>query len=72
MLQNSEDGRRKERDAAIRTIEKIGRKKWKERMGYHCRSLSETAMYRMKTIFGGNLKTRKFENQQAEVRLRCK
>jgi hypothetical protein len=72
VLQHRKDGRRKERDAAIRTIEKICRKKWKERIGYHRRSLSETGMYRMKTIFGGNLKNRKFENQQTEVRLRCK
>lgn len=72
VLQNRKDGRRKERDAAIRTIEKIGRKKWKEGIGYHRRSLSETGMYRMKTIFGGNLKNRKLENQKTEVRLRCK
>ena len=72
VLQNRRDGRRKERDAAIREIGKIGRKGWKERIGYHRRSLSETGMYRMKTIFGGNLKNRKFENQQTEVRLRCK
>jgi hypothetical protein len=72
VLQNRKDGRRKERDAAIRTIEKIGRKKWKGRVGYHRRSLSETGMYRMKTIFGGNLKNRKLENQKTEVRLRCK
>jgi len=71
-MQNRKDGRRKERDAAIREIGKIGRKGWKERIGYHRRSLSETGMYRMKTIFGGTLKNRKFENQQTEVRLRCK
>ena len=71
VLQNRKDGCRKERDAAIRTIEKIGRKKRKRRTGYHRRSLSETGMYRMKTIFDGNLKNRKFENQQTEVRLRC-
>jgi len=72
VLQNRKDGRRKERDTAVRTIENIGRKKWKEQIGYHRRSLSETGMYRMKTIFGGNLKNRKFEKQQTEVRLRCK
>ena len=72
VLQNRKDGKRKERDAAIREIEKNGRKKWKKGIGYHRRSLVETGMDRMKTIFGGNLKNRKFENQQTEVRLRCK
>ena len=70
--QNRKDGKRLERDAAIREIDKRGRKEWKKRIGYHRRSLSETGMYRMKTIFGGNLKNRKMENQKTEVRLRCK
>ncbi|HBT77877.1 MAG TPA: hypothetical protein DEB39_13355, partial [Planctomycetaceae bacterium] len=70
--QNRRDGTRKERDKAIREIAERGRKEWKKRMGYHRRSLSETGMYRMKTIFGGNLKNRKMENQKTEVRLRCK
>ena len=72
MLQQRLDGRRKERNAAIREIAIIGRKGWKERRGYHRRSLTETGMYRMKTIFGGMLKNRKLENQKTEVRLRCK
>jgi len=72
VLQNRKDGRRKERDAAIHEIGKFGRKGWKQRSGYHRRSLAETGMYRMKTIFGGKLKNRKMENQKAEVRLRCK
>ncbi|MEF1331131.1 IS5/IS1182 family transposase, partial [Vibrio sp. M260121] len=29
-------------------------KKWKKRYGYHKRSLSETAMYRVKQLLGGN------------------
>lgn len=72
VLQNRKDGKRKERDKAICEINKLGRKEWKKRIGYHRRSLSETGMYRMKTIFGGNLKNRKMENQKTEVRLRCK
>jgi hypothetical protein len=72
VLQNRKDGTRKERDKAIREIEKYGRKEWKKRIGYHRRSLSETGMFRMKTLFGGNLKNRKLENQKTEVRLRCK
>ena len=44
-----------------------GRKIWKKVKGYHRRSLAETGMYRFKTIFGGDLKSRTFEGQQAEA-----
>lgn len=60
------------RDEAIRGIRGVGRKQWKEEIGYHCRSMAETAMFRIKTIFGGALKNRKLPNQQTEARLRCK
>jgi hypothetical protein len=60
------------RDEAIRRIRRIGRKRWKEEIGYHLRSLAETAMYRMKCCFGDKLKNRKLPNQRAEVRLRSK
>jgi hypothetical protein len=60
------------RDAAIREIRRHGRKRWKERVGYHRRSLSETAMYRMKCCFGDHLKNRLLPNQQAEARVRSK
>jgi hypothetical protein len=63
---------RLERDEAVRNIRKYGRKGWKQRIGYHRRSLAETAMFRLKTIFGGELKNRLFENQKAEARIRCK
>jgi hypothetical protein len=61
-----------ERDEAIREIRRVGRKQWKQEVGYHCRSLAETAMYRFKCCFGANLKNRVFGNQQTEARLRCK
>jgi len=60
------------RDEAIREIRRIGRKCWKESIGYHRRSLSETAMYRMKCCFGNKLKNRQLPNQRAEARLRSK
>lgn len=60
------------RDEAIRRIRQVGRKKWKQEIGYHCRSLAETAMYRMKTIFGNKLKNRLLAAQQTEARIRCK
>lgn len=60
------------RDEAIRSIRRDGRKSWKERIGYHRRSLAETAMYRLKSCFGGMLKNRKFPSQRIEARLRSK
>jgi hypothetical protein len=65
-------GPRLARDEAIRMIRRIGRKNWKKRIGYHCRSLAETAVSRLKTIFGPILKNRKLPNQITEARLRCK
>ncbi len=60
------------RDECVRQIRRDGRKKWKESIGYHRRSLAETAMGRMKTVFGDTLKNRKFANQRTEAALRCK
>ncbi len=60
------------RDEAIRGIRHLGRRSWKKEIGYRRRSLGETAMFRLKTIFGSALKNRDFKNQQAEARLRCK
>lgn len=58
------------RDEAIREIRRTGRRAWKERVGYHARSLSETAMHRMKCCFGDKLKNRVLGNQRTEARLR--
>lgn len=60
------------RDEAIRGIRCVGRKAWKKQIAYHRRSLAETAVHRVKTIFGGQLKNRLLENQSTEARLRCR
>lgn len=60
------------RDTAIRDIRRQGRRSWKERVGYHRRSLSETAMQRMKGCFGDHLKNHLLPNQRVETRLRSK
>jgi hypothetical protein len=65
-------GRPLSRDIAIREIRRRGRRHWKESVGYHRRSLSETAMHRMKCCFGDHLKNRLLPNQQTEARLRSK
>jgi transposase len=59
------------RDENLRYIRKHGRKKWKRDANYHRRSLAETTMFRFKTIFGGNLSSRKFDNQAVELFIKC-
>ena len=59
------------RDENLRRIRKVGRKKWKHESGYHRRSLSETTMFRLKVIFGGQLRRRKFDNQAVELFIQC-
>jgi hypothetical protein len=62
---------RHERDENLRQIRKIGRKKWKEKSGYHVRSLIEATMFRLKTILGDRLNARKLENQITELLVSC-
>lgn len=52
------------RDENLRRIRKVGMSKWKRESGYHWRSLVETAMFRLKTIFGGALRGRSDETQE--------
>jgi transposase len=59
------------RDENLRYIRKHGRKKWKRDANYHRRSLAETTMFRFKTIFGGKVRSRKFDNQAVELLLQC-
>jgi IS5 family transposase len=59
------------RDENLRSIRQIGLKQWKQESGYHRRSLSETAMFRLKSIFGGRLRRRFFDNQAVELFLQC-
>jgi hypothetical protein len=66
-----QDERLRARDKNLRRIRKVGRKKWKRESKYHRRSLVETQMMRVKTIFGGNLSSRKFDNQATEMGIRC-
>lgn len=59
------------RDENLRRIREIGRKQWKVESNYHRRSLSETAMFRIKTIFGEKVSARTFENQRTQLLIRC-
>jgi hypothetical protein len=62
---------RHNRDENLRRIRKVGRKAWKQESNYHRRSLAETTMFRFKTIFGGNLSARNFDNQAVELFIKC-
>jgi Transposase DDE domain len=59
------------RDENLRAIRKHGRKRWKRESGYHRRSIAETTMFRLKTIFGGSLSARNFDNQAVELFIKC-
>lgn len=69
--QDNAGGKPLTRDANIRRIRKVGRKRWKKEVDYHRRSLAETTMFRLKTIFGDELSARCFENQATETFVRC-
>jgi hypothetical protein len=62
---------RLKRDENLRSIRKDGRQDWKRNSGYHQRSLVETTMFRLKTIFGGELSARLFETQATQALVRC-
>lgn len=62
---------RLKRDENLRTIRKSGRKAWKQDSGYHIRSLAETTMFRLKTIFGDRLSARLLETQVTQALIRC-
>jgi len=59
------------RDENLRQIRKKGRKKWKQESNYHRRSLSETGVFRFKTIFTDKLQSRQIENQFSEMIIKC-
>ncbi|CAN0476567.1 unnamed protein product, partial [Discosporangium mesarthrocarpum] len=61
------------RNHILDQIVEKGIKQWKKDSGYHRRSLSETAMFRFKTIYGSELYSRKLGSQKVEaaVKTRC-
>jgi IS5 family transposase len=59
------------RDENLRRIRQVGRKQWKKEVGYHRRSLAETQMMRLKTIFGERVSARQFAGQARQLFIRC-
>lgn len=60
------------RDENLRRIREIGRKDWKVETGYHRRSLAETTMFRLKSMFGEHLSNRRYDTQATQLGLRCR
>jgi len=69
--ENPETGEVHPRNQVLDRIDEVGRQQWKQESGYHRRSLAETTMFRFKTIFGGTLRRRRFDNQAVELFLKC-
>jgi hypothetical protein len=61
-----------QRDENLRAIRRHGRKRWKQSVDYHRRSLVETSVYRFKTLLGGTLMARLPETQLTEARVKCR
>lgn len=59
----------KTRNQTVREYQQLGEKQWKEKTGYHRRSLVEGTMYRLKRL-GRQLMARDFARQVAEVHTR--
>ena len=60
------------RDENLRRIRRVGRKRWKEEVGYHRRSLAENAMFRLKTIFTDKVRSRKKGIERVELLIRVR
>lgn len=60
-----------DRDQHVRRIRRVGRRRWKREVGYHRRSLAETAVFRLKTLFGPGVPARSLAAQTATLRLRA-
>jgi hypothetical protein len=67
----NKEGEPWQRDENLRAIRRLGRRRWKTECGYHRRSLAETAIFRLKAIFGATLRSRTFAQQATELFLRA-
>ena len=59
------------RDRTIKTVQTIGRRRWKKTSGYHQQARVENAFFRYKSIIGEALRARTPGGQIAEARLAC-
>ena len=61
----------RQRDAAIESIGRDGRRQWKKEAGYHQQARAESGVSRFKRIIGPGLRARCEEGQNLEVMLAC-
>ncbi len=69
---NPSDGECLRNQLVLDILNAGGKNDWKKSTDYHRRSLVETHMMRLKTIFGNSLKSRRFDNQIIEANLIAK
>ena len=62
----------RDRNRNLGQVQKLGAQGWKRKVQYHRRSLVETAIFRLKTIFSDRLRARELERQRTEVMVRCR
>ena len=60
----------KQRNRTVRSVNKLGRRRWQKRSGYSRRSLVENVNYRYKVIVGREM--RSLAGQRLEARLGCR
>ncbi len=59
----------KQRDAAIRRIEEVGRRQWRKEAGAHQQARAENGMYRYKRIIGESLRGKTLATQRTEAKI---
>jgi len=55
------------RDRTIQQLEKIGRRRWKKKSGYHWQARAENTFFRYKSIIGHGLRARSLAGQATEA-----
>ncbi len=59
------------RDRTIRSVKRLGRRRWKKASGYHRQARAENAFFRYKSIIGDSLRARSPAGQGSEAVLGC-
>ena len=59
------------RDRTIRSVKKLGRRRWKKASGYHRQARVENAFFRYKSIIGDGLRAKSPAGQVSEAILGC-
>jgi hypothetical protein len=60
-----------QRDEHVRRVRRVGRRRWKREVGYHRRSLAETAVSRLVRLFGAGVAAQTLAAQTTIARLRA-